>query len=191
MAFVTSRYRRFVLAALLCAAAGMALAQAQVVDLFGSLPEPPTETIVAPVHDPANPDAQRLQASRDAYAALPLDKQGRPDWMRALRERLIEPRATVGGQPRAAQAAAPDVLMKNTAQMPWVNFPHASHAEWLTCANCHDALFAPKAGAAAINMTTLFRGEACGTCHGKVAFTHMAQCERCHSVPQPGQKPWW
>jgi c(7)-type cytochrome triheme protein len=84
-----------------------------------------------------------------------------------------------------------DIIMKNTAQMPFVKFPHEAHTMWLECSNCHDAIFAPKAGANAIDMTKIFRGEACGVCHTKVAFTAMYACERCHSVLQPGQKPWW
>ncbi|MBC5767303.1 c(7)-type cytochrome triheme domain-containing protein [Ramlibacter albus] len=185
------RTSRFLLAALLAAAAGLALAQVHRADLFGSLPEAPTERQAVPVHDAALPEAKRLQAPHEAFAGLPQDRQGKPDWVRSLRQRSIEPRATVTGKPRDAQPSAPDVVMKNTAQMPWVNFPHAAHGDWLACQNCHDSLFAPKAGAASINMTTIFRGEACGVCHGTVAFTPMAQCERCHSVPQPGQKPWW
>jgi c(7)-type cytochrome triheme protein len=49
----------------------------------------------------------------------------------------------------------------------------------------------PKAGANPTNMTRIFQGESCGVCHATVAFTAMFTCERCHSVPQPGQKPWW
>jgi c(7)-type cytochrome triheme protein len=162
-----------------------ALAQPQAADPFGALPEPPTENIAKPVHDSANPDFRRLQPAQEAFSALPLDRQGKPDWMRALRENRIQPRGA------ASAPLQPDILMKNTAQMPYVNFPHKSHGEWLACANCHDAIFAPRAGAARIDMQRIFLGETCGVCHGRVAFTPLAQCERCHSVPQPGQKAWW
>jgi c(7)-type cytochrome triheme protein len=154
-----------------------------------ALPEPPTEQVAAPVLDPANPDFERLQQPQEAFSILPDDKRGRPDWMRALREGAIRPRSSVSGG-EAMQALDQDIIMKNTAQMPYVKFPHQSHAAWLACSNCHDAIFAPKTGANTINMTMILRGESCGICHTKVAFTVMA-CERCHSVLQPGQDGWW
>ena len=160
-------------------------------DLFGSLPEPPTEhTPAAPVLDGANPDYTRLQRPEEAFSALPADPRGRPDWMRALREGAIEPRSGVGGG-QTMQLLESEIVMKNTAQMPFVSFPHRSHTQWLACSNCHDAIFAPRAGANAIDMTKILRGESCGVCHSTVAFTAMFTCERCHSVPQPGQKRWW
>jgi c(7)-type cytochrome triheme protein len=160
-------------------------------DLFGSLPEPPTEQApAAPILDPSNPDYTRLQQPQEAFSTLPPDRRGKPDWMRALREKLIQPRSAVAGG-EAPHVLELDIIMKNTAQMPFVKFPHEAHTMWLECSNCHDAIFAPKAGANAIDMTKIFRGEACGVCHTKVAFTAMYACERCHSVLQPGQKPWW
>src|SRR5690349_8316891 len=51
----------------------------------------------APLHDPANPDAARLQRPSEAFAGLPRDKRGEVDWMQALREKRIQPRADVRG----------------------------------------------------------------------------------------------
>ena len=159
--------------------------------LFGSLPEPATEApLPAPVFDPANPDHGKLQSPQEAYAPLPRDARGRPDWARALRDNAIQPRSGVAGHP-PMQVLDLDILMKNTAQMPWVKFGHRSHTEWLACSNCHDALFVPRAGANAATMTQIFQGQSCGACHGRVAFTPMFTCERCHSEPQPGQQRWW
>jgi c(7)-type cytochrome triheme protein len=160
-------------------------------DLFGSLPEPPTEHLpAAPVLDPANPDYTRLQQPQEAFSTLPADRRGKPDWMRALRDKLIEPRSNVlEGQ--AIQPLALDILMKNTAQMPYVKFPHEAHTLWLECSNCHEAIFVARTGANPTDMARILRGESCGVCHTKVAFAAMYTCERCHSVPQPGQKPWW
>ena len=160
-------------------------------DLFGALPEPPTDAPPPPVHDPANPDYWKLQQPRDAFSALPADARGRPDWMRALREGLVQPRASVRGGQEAMQVLDLDILMKNTAQMPYVKFPHNAHTQWLACSNCHDGLFVPKAGANPTTMPKILAGESCGTCHAKVAFSAMFTCERCHSVPQPGQQRWW
>ena len=165
--------------------------QGQPTDLFGSLPEPPTESVpAAPVHDAGNPDFSRLQQPKEAFSTLPSDPRGKPDWMRALRDGAIQPRSGVAGG-QAMELLDLDIIMKNTAQMPYVKFPHNAHSNWLACSNCHDAIFVPKAGANAINMTGIFRGEACGVCHTTVAFTALFACERCHSVLQPGQKPWW
>jgi c(7)-type cytochrome triheme protein len=75
--------------------------------------------------------------------------------------------------------------MRNTKEMPWVRFPHLAHSQWLDCRSCHPAPFAEKAGAAPTTMERIFRGEACGMCHGKVAFPAWNQCERCHSVVGP------
>jgi c(7)-type cytochrome triheme protein len=161
-------------------------------NLFGSLPEPATEAPPPPpVLDTANPDHPKLQAPQEAYASFPRDARGRPDWARALREGVIQPRSGVAGNAPAAAALDLDVLMKNTAQMPWVKFGHQAHTQWLTCASCHDALFTPRAGANPTNMTAIFQGESCGACHGRVAFTPLFTCERCHSEPQPGQQRWW
>jgi len=145
---------------------------------------------VLPLLDPANPDSARLQQPREAFSVLPADKLGRPDWMRALREGAIRPRSGVAGA-EAMQTLDLDIIMKNTAQMPYVKFPHQSHTAWLACSNCHDAIFVPRAGANAINMTQILRGQSCGICHTTVAFTAMFACERCHNVLQPGQKAWW
>src|SRR5690349_9405915 len=65
---------------------------AQPADLFGTLPEPPTEPAApAPILDPANSDYTRLQPAQEAFSTLPADKSGKPDWMRALREGVIQP----------------------------------------------------------------------------------------------------
>jgi c(7)-type cytochrome triheme protein len=161
-------------------------------DLFGAQPEASTEPgPPPPVHDPANPDYPKLQQPNEAFGALPKDARERPDWMRALREGLIQPRANKQAGGPDMQVLDLDILMKNTAQMPYVKFPHRSHTMWLACTNCHDGLFVPKAGANPTTMPRILAGESCGVCHSKVAFTAMFTCERCHSVAQPGQTPWW
>ena len=75
--------------------------------------------------------------------------------------------------------------------MPWVRFPHKPHTKWLACSNCHPAIFLPQEGANDISMNKVLRGEYCGVCHDKVAFS-LFVCERCHSVPHEGSgKKWW
>jgi c(7)-type cytochrome triheme protein len=185
------RARAAAFALALAGLVGAALAQPQP-DPFGSLPEPPTEARPSPPSvDPASPAAGAPQQRAESLVSLPRNGRGKPDWVRALREGAIQPRGTVADAGASMQALDLDVVMKNTAQMPWVRFPHAAHTQWLACGNCHDALFAPRAGANPTTMTRILQGESCGTCHGTVAFTALYTCERCHSVAQPGQKPWW
>lgn len=170
---------------------GQAAADAQPADLFGASPEPPTDHAPAPVHDPANPDARRLQSPQEAFSVLPPDQRGKPDWSQALRSGAIAPRADLPGRGQPLQPLDLDIVMKNTAQMPYVKFPHRAHTDWLACNNCHDGLFVPKAGANPMTMAQILQGQSCGVCHTTVAFNAMYTCERCHSVAQPGQKPWW
>ena len=137
-------------------------------------------------YDSGNPDRGKLQAYSAAVARLPKDANGFPDWMQALREKKIGPKASLlgAGEMRVLQL---DVIMRNTKDMPYVRFPHESHTQWLDCGNCHPQPFEPRAGAAKITMTDIFRGRYCGMCHDRVAFITFFSCQRCHSVPRPGE----
>jgi c(7)-type cytochrome triheme protein len=132
-------------------------------------------------HDPATPDLDALQTAADAFASLPRNRRGAPDWMSALRQQAIQPRADVKGvaQPYLFDL---DVIMSQTKNMPAVRFSHSAHSEWLTCANCHPKPFKPSVGTNPLRMADIFRGQSCGLCHGSVAFSPLRDCERCHSV---------
>jgi len=147
--------------------------------------KPPQSPVVAERHflDPGNPQHAFLQAPADAYASLPKDRQGYPDWVSALANGSINPRADLHGQ-GGPQRLDLDILMTRTRGMPHVRFSHRLHTEWLACANCHPALFEARTGASRIRMADIFRGKACGTCHGKVAFAPSRDCNRCHNAPQ-------
>lgn len=134
-------------------------------------------------YDPANPDRKYLQPYREATRDLPHDVVGFPDWMRALREGAINPRAGMSGK-ETMDVLDLDIVMRNTKGMPNVRFPHNSHTMWLSCSNCHPAPFIPVAGANQIRMADIFRGQFCGMCHDRVAFVTFFSCDRCHSVPQ-------
>jgi c(7)-type cytochrome triheme protein len=136
-------------------------------------------------YDPRNPDLGYLQSYDEAVANLPMDDNGFPDWMRALRQSKIQPR--MGLKPDASMNVLDlDVIMKNTREMPFVRFPHLSHTLWLDCSNCHPAPFEPVAGSTQVTMTDIFRGKYCGMCHDRVAFITFFSCQRCHSVAQRG-----
>lgn len=146
------------------------------------------------IHDPAVESIDALQEPARALDGLPTDRRGEVDWVRTLRSGLINPRKSIDDDPWEAYLMRPmdlDILMTDTAEMPHVLFPHDRHTEWLTCSNCHPAIFVPQRGANDINMTRVLQGEFCGRCHDKVAFS-LWTCERCHSVPHSGSPAaWW
>lgn len=142
------------------------------------------------IHDPENNAIDMLQKPSDALKDFPRDRRQQVDWVQALEQGLVEPRADLLGESKMSVLNL-DILMKNTQSMPWVKFPHDRHTKWLDCANCHPAIFIPKEGANPITMNKVLRGEYCGVCHDKVAFA-LFTCERCHSVPHEGSGPkWW
>lgn len=150
----------------------------------------PPSTTFQPVLDPSNPALGLLQKSNDALSAFAVDNYGFVDWVAALNKGQIAPRSTVEGGSDMTPLDL-DIVMRNTREMPYVVFPHRAHTQWLDCGNCHPALFAQKAGTARILMEDIFRGEACGACHGRVAFPPFYACERCHRVPHGDVKAWW
>lgn len=135
------------------------------------------------IYDPANPDLKFLQRYNEGTRNFPRDAVGFPDWMRALREGVINPRSGVRGTERM-DVLDLDIVMRNTKEMPNVRFPHRSHTLWLACSNCHPVPFKPIAGSSQIQMADIFRGQFCGMCHDRVAFITFFSCNRCHSVPQ-------
>lgn len=141
-------------------------------------------------YDRQGPAYALLQAPRSAMGGFPADTLGGVDWVAALKQGLIDPRADVSGV--AVMRRRDDaIIMRNTLDMPWVRFPHAEHTEWLDCSNCHPHPFEAKTGSNEITMDTIMRGRHCGLCHDRVAFSIFA-CERCHSVTHPGSPAaWW
>jgi c(7)-type cytochrome triheme protein len=153
-------------------------------------PPNPIHAAKREVYDPDNPSFALLQAPHNALRGFPLDSNGRVDWVQALEQRLIAPRADRDGQ-GGMRILDLDIVMKDTRDMPWVRFPHRQHTEWLACSNCHPSPFVEKSAANPIDMDAIFRGRYCGQCHDRVAFS-VFLCERCHSVPHPGAPSrWW
>lgn len=140
------------------------------------------------IHDPENPALSALQQPSEALSALPPAFEGNlVDWVDALSQGYINPRTNVFPETKI-QVLDLDILMSKTAGMPLVIFPHREHTEWLDCANCHDHLFLPEAGANPITMGAILQGEFCGQCHGAVSFP-LTQCTRCHSLPRGAPFP--
>ena len=141
-------------------------------------------------HDTDNNAIVVLQSPTEAMAEFPRDRRKEVDWVKALDQGLIEPRANLKGDAKMVTMDL-DIIMKNTQFMPYVKFPHLQHTRWLACDNCHPKIFIPQEHANPISMNKVLRGEYCGVCHDKVSFA-LFICERCHSVPHEGSGPaWW
>ena len=135
------------------------------------------------LHDPENPALELLQEPTEALSVLPPDTAGnKVDWINALRGGYIRPRTSLEKNVQL-NVLESEILMQDTGEMPMVRFPHKPHTEWLDCANCHDELFATKAGETPVNMLAILEGKYCGVCHGAVSFP-LTECKRCHSVPR-------
>jgi c(7)-type cytochrome triheme protein len=135
------------------------------------------------IHDPTDSAVKVLQEPSQGMKDFPRDNAGIINWVKVLNEDLIEPRQSLTGE----QTMYPidfDIIFKNTGSMPNVRFPHLPHTQWLTCANCHPAIFLPQKGGNPITMSAIIQGKYCGVCHGKVAFPPTMNCGRCHSVPR-------
>lgn len=198
----SARRRRVWIAASLCLAAQVAAAALRPVPVPPpEAPAQPSAPAAEPVRDagPAkeldefydrdNPAFAQLQRAREALGHLPTDRDGKVDWMAALRSQAITPRQQRDGAPPAQAPLDLDVIMRNTRLMPHVRFPHRAHTEWLACSNCHPVPFAEQAGSTAIRMEDIFRGRFCGMCHDRVAFITHRNCDRCHSVPLDPRQP--
>ncbi|MEO5331740.1 MAG: hypothetical protein H7839_06920 [Magnetococcus sp. YQC-5] len=142
------------------------------------------------IHDPTSPAMQLLQSPSQALSAIPEGKWGEVDWMRAIKEGIIKPYASLNGK-QNMEILDLDIILTNTKTMPHVRFPHESHTRWLACSNCHPEIFIPKKGANAMPMDAIFKGRFCGTCHGRVAFS-VYICQRCHSITHENSPAkWW
>ena len=144
------------------------------------------ETAIVPlsedgIHDAQNPAFSLLQEPAEALANLPVDANGKTDWVKTLQNGHIAPRNGVTGEEQMKEVDL-DIVMKNSASMPHVLFSHKIHTQWLTCSDCHSRIFLPQTGGNFVTMAKIMQGEYCGVCHVKVAFS-ILDCDRCHVVP--------
>lgn len=115
-----------------------------------------------------------------ALEELPTDKFGLVDWVAALEQGKINPRGNV--DPKAPEGFPFDmniVMPSKTGMISGAYFPHKTHTTWMSCDSCHTKIFIPLAGSNDLTMSTIAKGQACGVCHGKVAFP-LNDCKRCH-----------
>jgi c(7)-type cytochrome triheme protein len=141
----------------------------------------------------SEPSPVELAASwEEAAKLLPTDYSGQTDWTLAMTRGDIAPRpGLASGAPEQAVfdfdvrfADAPDPTQH-------VTYQHSSHTQWLSCDNCHPAIFPLDRGAKlpTITMAEIEAGEYCGVCHGTVAFAADDACARCHEGA-PSQADW-
>ncbi len=141
----------------------------------------------------ATPIAEKAATWAEARALLPAVSTGIANWETAVEKGLVAPRP--GLDPRTAVQAVLDLEVEVANVVPAgsafaVTFSHAPHTRWLSCNNCHPALypFGRKAAPAAVRMKAMQEGKSCGACHGPVAFGITA-CVRCHPK-NPARLDW-
>lgn len=136
------------------------------------------------IHDPESPGTGLLQPPAEAFRPLPKTRAGNHvDWVKAINEGLIQPRAGYDDPEEEAMVMDLDIVREVKGSMPDVVYPHEPHTQWLDCSNCHDDIFIPEKGANQISMAAILLGQKCGVCHGTVAFP-VSDCRRCHSKPK-------
>ncbi|MBC5764027.1 c(7)-type cytochrome triheme domain-containing protein [Ramlibacter albus] len=168
--------------------AAVQVAAPQGVNSFNRLLRPPSQRNRPPaedgIHDPGNDGTHALQPPLAAFNDLSRSNAGnRVDWVKSLRENRITPRADKVNAATQPMVMDLNIVREVKGSMPDVVYPHKQHTEWLDCSNCHPAIFKPQKGANQISMASILLGEACGTCHGKVAFP-VSECRLCHSKPK-------
>lgn len=102
------------------------------------------------------------------------------DWMAALRQGTIKPRAAIDGPGNPeANAFKWDFYFPGPDPSLDAYFPHSSHTQWVACESCHPRIFRTRE--LEITMEQFVEGQYCGVCHGKVAFS-LDSCARCHTA---------
>ena len=145
-------------------------------------PEQIKQLLESGIYSADNESLVTLQSPTVALEGFPTNRRHEIDWVKALDDGLIEPRANIDGTEQM-ESMDMDVVMEQTAMMPFVTFPHSAHTKWLTCENCHTEIFEPVKNGNPITMGKILKGEYCGRCHDRVAFS-LFVCEKCHNTPQ-------
>lgn len=127
---------------------------------------------------------EQAKTWQEAAEMLLKDVAGNVDWVQALKAGTIAPRP--GLDPKTPEQAVLDLdvdLASSRSKLFSVTFPHGAHTRWLTCGNCHPAIFPLRRGAepTVVTMAKIQVGQYCGVCHGKVAFGVKGACARCHA----------
>ncbi len=126
---------------------------------------------------------EQAKSWQEAAQLLPKDKSGQVDWVQALKAGAIAPRPSP--DPKAPDQAVLELdieLASSANKLFGVTFSHGAHTRWLTCSNCHPAVFPLRqAQPTLVTMAKIQAGQYCGACHGRVAFSAGRDCSRCHT----------
>ena len=152
-------------------------------------------TVSDDVVDPANTDefvGEMYQIGFGWHPAdlegFPTDKFGLVDWVETLEQGLIKPRSSIIANAVEGVPFDMNVLMPSkTGMIAGAHFPHKIHTTWMGCDSCHVKIFIPLAGSNDLTMSRIVDGNACGVCHGKVAFP-LNDCARCHVPNKPSDE---
>ncbi len=139
----------------------------------------PAQALATPVEE-ERPVIESVVSWDRAHEMLPRDDLDEVNWVAALHDGTIRPRAAIDGDgdPQAAvfrwdfYFPGPDTSLD-------AYFPHSSHTEWLECESCHPKVFYYRE--LEVTMDRIFEGDFCGVCHGVVAFS-LDNCTRCHQA---------
>lgn len=118
----------------------------------------------------------------DIFTKLPKDDEDNIDWMAALESKAITPSGVINASDKDEGRTSDDDIELSTSGKPnrMVVFSHKVHTQWLTCNNCHNAIFKREAGSSIITMDAIDEGKYCGVCHDKVALAQPSGCKGCH-----------
>lgn len=164
-------------------------------DLFVPLP-PSAEVKNQPRHPPPAKQEQIVIVQAEVikppdidwtglYQGLPRDNKGAVDWMRALDEKLVTPKP--GIDPAAEPASTTDseiVFTPDGNPGKSATFRHATHTQWLSCKNCHSAIFKKRDENLQFTHDEMETGKYCGACHFKVVVVQSG-CKGCHAAKKP------
>ncbi len=122
-----------------------------------------------------------------AFEALPKDKLGFINWIKAVTDGVIAPLGSLTGEEDEYEGFLSNLIVFQVKAhfMADVIFPHGMHTYWVGCDSCHPEPFEKKRGSSKIVMSEMFNeGKWCGKCHGKVAFPFASyeNCRRCHAI---------
>jgi c(7)-type cytochrome triheme protein len=114
-----------------------------------------------------------------ALELLPKDAKGNPDWVAALENGVVRPRA-LDPADRNIEWFKLDFFLKAANPKFDAFFPHSAHVKWMGCDSCHPAVFKYRDNE--MSMSAIRKGEYCGRCHGKNSVSFPANnCKRCHT----------
>jgi len=168
-------------------------------DLFVPLP-PSGEVKNAPRHPPPEKQAPIVIEQAEVikppdvdwaaiYQALPRDSKGAVDWMRALDEKTITPKAGIDPAAEPASTTDAEIVFTNEGNPgKAATFRHATHTQWLACKNCHSSIFKKRDENLQFTHDEMETGKYCGACHFKVVVVQSG-CKGCHAGKKPAVTP--